>query len=117
VIIRSSAVALVPLTLWFTASIVRHTDVGYAASLAWLRGPLTTILMVLLLIALFHHLALGLQVVCRFSFILALFTLQRDTFAQHVPKPRRQPRNPEVEKRSMAGSRISGPRAHLLRRS
>jgi succinate dehydrogenase / fumarate reductase membrane anchor subunit len=32
------------------------------ASIAWLRGPLTTILMVLL-IALFHHLALGLQVV------------------------------------------------------
>lgn len=62
-IIRSSAVALVRLTLWFTASIVRHTDVGYAASLAWLRGPLTTILMVLLLIARFHDLALGLQVV------------------------------------------------------
>ncbi len=60
---RVTAVALVPLTLWFTASIVSHTDVGYMAFIAWLRAPSTTILMVLLLIALFHHLALGLQVV------------------------------------------------------
>ena len=60
---RVTAAALIPLTLWFTASMVRHTHVGYTAFIAWLRVPLTTILMVLLLIALFQHLALGLQVV------------------------------------------------------
>lgn len=60
---RVTAAALIPLTLWFTASMVRHTHVGYMAFIAWLRVPLTTILMVLLLIALFQHLALGLQVV------------------------------------------------------
>jgi len=60
---RVSAVALVPLTVWFTASIVMHTGDTYAGFMAWLEVPLTTILMTLLLIALFYHSALGLQVV------------------------------------------------------
>jgi len=60
---RVSAVALVPLTLWFVASIIAHSGSDYATFIAWLRAPLTTVLMVLLLIALFHHTALGLQVV------------------------------------------------------
>lgn len=60
---RISAVALVPLTIWFIASIVAHTGDGYAALIPWLRSPITTTLMVLLLVALFHHSALGLQVV------------------------------------------------------
>lgn len=60
---RVSAVALVPLTVWFTASIVVHTGDNYAQLMAWLQAPLTTTLMTLLLIALFYHSALGLQVV------------------------------------------------------
>jgi succinate dehydrogenase / fumarate reductase membrane anchor subunit len=60
---RTSAVALVPLTIWFTALIVAHTSDDYAALIVWLRAPLTTTLMALLLIALFHHIALGLKVV------------------------------------------------------
>ncbi len=60
---RVSAVALVPLTLWFAASLIAHSGSDYAAFMAWLRTPLATILMILLLIALFHHTALGLQVV------------------------------------------------------
>ena len=60
---RISAVALIPLTIWFTAAIVAHTGDDYAALIAWLRAPLTTTLMALLLIALFQHSALGLQVV------------------------------------------------------
>lgn len=60
---RISAVALVPLTIWFTALLVAHTGDDYAALIAWLRTPLTTTLMALLLIALFHHTALGLQVI------------------------------------------------------
>jgi len=47
---RVSAVALVPLTVWFTASIVVHTGDDYAGFMAWLEVPLTTILMTLLLI-------------------------------------------------------------------
>ena len=60
---RVSAVALVPLTLWFVASIIAHTGSDYATFIVWLRTPLTAILMILLLIALFYHTALGLQVV------------------------------------------------------
>ena len=60
---RVTAVALVPLTLWFTASLVSLAGGDHADVVAWLRTPLATVLMVLLLIALFHHMALGLQVV------------------------------------------------------
>ena len=61
---RVSAVALVPLTLWFVASIIAHTGSDYASFIAWMQDAAsTTILMILLLIALFHHAALGLQVV------------------------------------------------------
>ncbi len=60
---RVSAVALVPLTGWFAVSIVSHAGDGYSAVTAWLRSPVTTTLMTLLLITLFHHTALGLQVV------------------------------------------------------
>jgi succinate dehydrogenase / fumarate reductase membrane anchor subunit len=37
---RVSAVALVPLTLWFVASIIAHTGSNYATFIAWLRAPL-----------------------------------------------------------------------------
>jgi succinate dehydrogenase / fumarate reductase membrane anchor subunit len=60
---RTTAVALVPLCLWFVASIVAHSGSDYATFIAWIRSPLATSCMVLLLIALFHHSALGLQVV------------------------------------------------------
>lgn len=60
---RVSAVALVPLTLWFTALIIAHSGDDYAAFTAWLGTPLVSAAMILLLIALFHHTALGLQVV------------------------------------------------------
>ena len=60
---RISAVALVPLTIWFTGSTVIHAGDSYAGVIAWLQMPITTALMVLLLMALFYHIALGLQVV------------------------------------------------------
>ena len=60
---RVSAVALIPLTLWFAASIIAHTGSDYATFIAWMRTPLAATLMILLLIAVFHHTALGLQVV------------------------------------------------------
>jgi succinate dehydrogenase / fumarate reductase membrane anchor subunit len=60
---RVTAVALVPLTVWFAASIIALTGSDYSAFIGWLRNPLATVLMVLLLMALFYHTALGLQVV------------------------------------------------------
>ena len=60
---RVTAVALVPLTLWFVAFLIAFRGSDYNIVIAWLRAPVITILMVLLLIMLCHHMALGLQVV------------------------------------------------------
>jgi succinate dehydrogenase / fumarate reductase membrane anchor subunit len=60
---RVTAVALIPLTLWFFASIIAHSASDYSAVIAWLRMPSSTLMMVLLLVALFYHAALGLQII------------------------------------------------------
>jgi succinate dehydrogenase / fumarate reductase membrane anchor subunit len=60
---RVTAVALVPLTLWFVGSIVAHRTSDYAGFIAWLKLPWVALLMVLLLAFVFYHMALGLQVV------------------------------------------------------
>ncbi len=60
---RVTAIALVPLTVWFAASLMARAGNDYAAFIAWLRMPFATILVVLLLTTLFYHTALGLQVV------------------------------------------------------
>lgn len=60
---RLSAIALVPLMLWLVGSIVVLHVSSYAAFLSWLRRPVSSLLMVLSLIAVFHHTALGLQVI------------------------------------------------------
>ena len=60
---RLTAVALVPLTLWFVVSIAALAGADHGAVVAWLRAPVSAILMVLLIAVAFHHLQLGLQVV------------------------------------------------------
>ncbi len=60
---RVTAVALVPLTVWFIYSILGLLGGGYTDAARWLASPVNAVLMVLLLIATFHHLQLGLQVV------------------------------------------------------
>lgn len=60
---RVTAIALAPLTLWLAASLIKRAADDYDAFILWLHAPLTAILMSLLLVAVFYHLALGLQVV------------------------------------------------------
>lgn len=60
---RLTAVALVPLIIWFVVSIILLTGAPHAAVLAWIGQPLVATLMVLLIGATFHHAQLGLQVV------------------------------------------------------
>ncbi len=60
---RVSAMVLVPLTVWFAASLMVHTGSDYVTLISWLRTPIIAILMVLLLAGVFYHTALGLQVV------------------------------------------------------
>lgn len=62
---RATAIVLVPLTVWFVASLIAHTGSDHAALIAWLRSPLTAVLMTALLIVLFWHTALGLGVVIK----------------------------------------------------
>lgn len=60
---RVTAVALVPLTLWLVTSFIMLTGSDYESFIAWLKSPFVALSMLLLLFALFTHLALGLQVV------------------------------------------------------
>lgn len=60
---RITAIALIPLSLWFVAGLIKAANGGYAAAAQWLARPISTIMAMLLLIALFHHTQLGLQVV------------------------------------------------------
>lgn len=60
---RVTAIALIPLSLWLTASLLAMTDAGYAEFVAWLRSPLVAMAWIALLAALFHHAQLGVQVV------------------------------------------------------
>ncbi|HET8697301.1 MAG TPA: succinate dehydrogenase, hydrophobic membrane anchor protein [Gammaproteobacteria bacterium] len=60
---RVTAVALVPLMLWLSASLIALRGRDYAAVVAWLQEPTAALLLVLSLLALFAHLALGLSVV------------------------------------------------------
>jgi succinate dehydrogenase / fumarate reductase membrane anchor subunit len=60
---RLTAIALVPLALWFVASLIAHVGVDHAAASAWLGSPAVFGVMALLIAAMFYHAALGLQVI------------------------------------------------------
>ena len=60
---RLTAVALVPLLIWFVASVCAMTASDFAAVREWVASPLVSILLVLLSIATFYHAQLGLKVV------------------------------------------------------
>ena len=60
---RVTAVALIPLTLWFVYSILALGNGDHAVASAWMQSPLNAVLLLLLIVATFHHMQLGLQVV------------------------------------------------------
>ncbi|WP_291297118.1 succinate dehydrogenase, hydrophobic membrane anchor protein [Elioraea sp.] len=60
---RVTAIALVPLTLWFVASVVMMAGADHATVSAWIARPLNTVFLLSLLVATFWHASLGLQVV------------------------------------------------------
>jgi succinate dehydrogenase / fumarate reductase membrane anchor subunit len=60
---RLTAVALVPLGLWFVIAVAGLPDHGYDTVLAWTQRPLTSILLVLFVLAVGYHSYLGVQVV------------------------------------------------------
>ena len=61
---RLTAIALVPLTLWFLASLLNKVPMDYASVTNWISSStLTASLLILFIIALFHHIQLGLQII------------------------------------------------------
>jgi len=60
---RLTALALIPLALWFVGSVIGLVGAGQPAVVAWASSPLAAVLLVALILATFHHTQLGLQVV------------------------------------------------------
>jgi succinate dehydrogenase / fumarate reductase membrane anchor subunit len=60
---RLTSLALIPLTLWFLCAMVRMIGASRQDVISWMAGPLPIVLMIALVIATFHHLQAGLQVV------------------------------------------------------
>ena len=60
---RLTAVALVPLCLWFVIGLIGVAGGGYEQAIAWIGHPVTAILLILLIVAVFHHAHLGMQVI------------------------------------------------------
>lgn len=58
-----TALALVPLSLWFVCGMIRMIGASRHDVALWLSGPVPMVLMIVLIVATFHHLQLGVQVV------------------------------------------------------
>ena len=60
---RLSAIALVPLSIWFVFSCIALMGADYATFQQWLAQFGNALLMILTVVVLFHHAVLGMQVV------------------------------------------------------
>ncbi|MBO6781945.1 MAG: succinate dehydrogenase, hydrophobic membrane anchor protein [Alphaproteobacteria bacterium] len=60
---RLTALALVPLIIWFVISMITITGADHETALAFIGSPINAVLLTLLIVAVFHHGQLGLQVV------------------------------------------------------
>lgn len=60
---RLTAVALIPLSLWFVVFLVKLPELNYSEMVMWLSRPWNSILLIAYLWAALYHGLLGLQVV------------------------------------------------------
>jgi succinate dehydrogenase / fumarate reductase, membrane anchor subunit len=60
---RLTALALIPLGLWFAVSVMALAGADYESVVGWFGAPLNAILLALLIIATFYHLVLGVEAV------------------------------------------------------
>ncbi len=60
---RISAIAMIPLVIWFTTSLMLALMNGYEQSIEWLQSPFNATGLILLFGTLYFHAASGLQVV------------------------------------------------------
>ena len=60
---RLTAIALIPLVVWFAISLVMMSGADYGAVRAWIGSPVVMVLLILTVAVGLHHGQLGLQVV------------------------------------------------------
>ena len=60
---RLTAVALIPLVVWFAISLVMLSGADYETARAWIGSPLVMVLLILTIVIGLHHGQLGVQVV------------------------------------------------------
>ncbi len=60
---RISALALIPLVIWFCLSLAFLPNANYVSIVIWLSSPFNAVLLVVTLIAGFYHGALGMQAI------------------------------------------------------
>lgn len=60
---RLTAIGLVPLVFWFVVSVIANVGSSYEQMHAWLASPCSATLLICLIVAVFHHAQLGIQVV------------------------------------------------------
>ena len=60
---RLTAIALVPLSLWFVVALLGRLHATHSEIVAWISSPLITVLLIALVVSTFYHTILGLQVV------------------------------------------------------
>lgn len=60
---RLTALALVPLSLWFVASVIAVGTNGHEEVVRWMASPTVTVLLVLFIVCVFYHAQLGMQVI------------------------------------------------------
>ena len=60
---RITAIALIPLAVWLTASLVAVGAADHAQTVSWIRSPVVSVALLLTIAAVFHHAQLGLQVI------------------------------------------------------
>ena len=60
---RVTAIALLPPGLWLAYALLTLPGFDYASVTAWVQQPVTSILLILLVVAISYHSALGVQVV------------------------------------------------------
>tara|TARA_R110002096_G_scaffold158576_2_gene323887 strand:- start:27 stop:410 length:384 start_codon:yes stop_codon:yes gene_type:complete len=58
---RITAVANIPLTIFFVVSIVGNAGKGHAEWVAWIKQPLVSVLLILFIANFTHHMRSGLQ--------------------------------------------------------
>jgi succinate dehydrogenase / fumarate reductase membrane anchor subunit len=60
---RLTAIAMVPLAIWFVVAALGLIGADRAAMATWMHNPMSPVFAILLIVAAIYHLALGLQVV------------------------------------------------------